>query len=129
MAENQNLTDMINEILNRPPERITIEIPKYVTHTPQPITEQGLTFKLGSFVGFGIGMGILGVMVGFMLSRMRKNPSTNESDDNASHSSHDSECNDGEVEERQKLNDGLPQGNEERDMKNEICNQDTGSPV
>ena len=129
MAENQNLTDMINEILNRPPERITIEIPKYVTHAPQPITEQGLTFKLGSFVGFGIGMGILGVMVGFMLSRMRKNPSTNESDDNASHSSHDSECNDGEVEERQKLNDGLPQGNEERDMKNEICNQDTGSPV
>ena len=129
MAENQNLTDMINEILNRPPERITIEIPKYVTHAPQPITEQGLTFKLGSFVGFGIGMGILGVIVGFVLSRMRKNPSTNESDDNASHSSHDSECNDGEVEERQKLNDGLPQGNEERDMKNEICNQDTGSPV
>ena len=130
-ARNQNLTDRIDEILSRTPKTITIGIPKYVTHDPQTggQTEQDPKFKLGSFIGFGIGMGILGLIVGLVLSRMRKNSNTTESDDNASHSNHDSKSNDGEDEERQKLNDGVPQGNEEQDLKNEICYQDTGSPV
>jgi len=131
MTRNQNLTDRINEILSRTPKAITIEIPKYITYAPQTgkVNEQGPTFKLGSFVGFGIGMGILGLLVGFVLSRMRSNSSKNESGDNENDSSQDSKSNEGDDEERQKLNDGELQGNVEQDLKNEMCYQDTGSPV
>ena len=130
-TRNQNLTDMITEILSRTPKTITIGIEKYITPAPQIIeqTEHGPTFKLGSFVGFGIGMGILGLLVGVVLSRMKSNSNNNESGDNESNSSHDSKSNEGDDEERQKLNDEEPQGNVDQDLKNEMCHQDTGSPV
>ena len=131
MTKNQNLTNRINEILKRTPKTITFGIPKYITYAPEtnPQIDQGPTFKLGSFVGFGIGMGILGLLVGFVLSRMRSNSNKNESGDNESNASHDSKSNEGDDEERQKLNDEEPQGNVEQDLKNEMCHQDTGSPV
>ena len=124
-TRNKELNDKIEKIKNRPPEKII----KYVTKPSDMVknVDDSLKFKLGEFIGFGVGMCILGLLAGFVLSKMKRNSDSNENDDNDSNS--DSKSDSGDDEAMQRLTDPEAQENQNQDSENETPHQDTGSPV
>ena len=114
---------------NRPPKEVTIPVYKYLTAgTPATQTEQA-GFGIEVFTGFGVGMCIVGLLIGFVISKVKGNSQTKESDDAESNSSHDSESKDGDAEEMQKLNDPEAQEKVEIEPTTEKFIDNIGSPV
>ena len=73
------ITQQIEDIKNRPPKTVTY--PVYLTQTPAAIRgPETLSLGIGPFIGFGIGMCIVGLLIGFVISKMRRNSQTNESE-------------------------------------------------